>query len=466
MIEQIIFSNLVLNEEYGRKVLPFIKDDYFLNTSEQIVFKLISSYVNKYNKFPSIEALAIDLSSLDGLTDEQFEGSKSILEKISVDGQTDLEWLVDTTEKFCKDKAIYNAIHESIKILDDKNGKFSRDAIPQLMQEALAVSFDSAIGHDYIGEAFHRWEYYHIKEHKIPFSLDLFNKITNGGVSKKTLNIIMAGTGVGKSMLMGFFAANHLMAGERVLYITGEMAEEKIAERIDAHLLDTDINKIKDMPRELFEAKIEKIKKKTAGRLVIKEYPTSTANVNHFRHLLSELRLKKNFVPTIIYIDYLNIFASARLKRGNVNSYEYIKAIAEEFRGLAVEFNVPVISATQVNREGFTSSDFGLENTSESFGLPATADLFVGLIQTDALKERHQIMVKQLKNRYNNIDYYNKFMVGVDKAKMRMYDCEQEAQDEPTGEADVPLMDRTRTGERVQSESKPKFKNRVFEEFS
>mgnify|MGYP006921309299 CR=1 FL=1 len=461
MIEQVIFSNLVFNEPFGRKVLPFLKENYFLNSSDQIIYKLISNYVNEYNKFPSIEALAIELSYLDNLSEQQFEGSKDILEKLAWDEKTDLDWVVDQAEKFCKSKAIYNAIHESIKLLEDETG---RNSIPQLMQDALAVSFESDIGHDYLENAMLRHEYYQLKEHKLPFSIDLLNKITSGGVSRKTLNIIMGGTGVGKSLLMGFFAAMHLMAGEKVLYITGEMSEEKISERIDAHLLDIPVNVVKDTARDVFETKIGKIAKKTSGKLIIKEYPTSTANVNHFRHELNELRIKKNFVPTIIYIDYLNIFSSSRISRSKASSYDYIKSIAEEFRGLAVEFNVPIISATQVNREGFRASDFGLEHTSESFGLPATADLFVGIIQSEALKERNQIMFMQLKNRYNNIDYYNKFVVGIDKSKMRLYDCEQSAQDE-VPEDDNPVMDRTRSGDRMSAERR-EHKNKVFEDFN
>ena len=429
-IEKVILSNLAMNEEFGRKVVPFLKSEYFQDQAEKLIFGLIKEYADKYNKFPTKEALAIDLANRDAISEDTFTKCKNIIEEIGSDPQSEVDWLVDQTEKFCQDKAVYNAIMKSIQILDDKTGKLTKGAIPSLLSDALAVSFDSHIGHDFVNDSDERWDFYHTHEKKIPFSLDFMNRITKGGVSAKTLNIILAGTGVGKSLFMCNEAANNLTDGYNVLYITMEMAEERIAERIDANLLNVNLDRLALLTKEEYQAKIERVRQKAKGRLIIKEYPTACAGANNFRHLLEELRIKKNFKPDIVYIDYLNICASSRIKHGaNVNSYTYIKAIAEELRGLAVEYNVPVISATQTTRTGFTSSDLGLEDTSESFGLPATADFMFALIGTEELDNLNQILVKQLKNRYSDVGTYRRFIIGVDRSKMKLYDVEQSAQE-------------------------------------
>jgi replicative DNA helicase len=430
-IEQVIFSNIIKNEEYGRKVIPFLKEEYFSNQEDKVVFKLIDEYIKKYNSFPTIEALVIDLSNMDGVNESTFKASVNVIESVKNTDDSQIEWLLDQTEKFCQEKAVYNAIMQSIQILDDKTGKTSKGAIPQVLSDALGVSFDTHIGHDFIDDADSRYEFYHTKEERIPFDLEYFNKITQGGMPKKTLNIALAGTGVGKSLFMCHCAAGNMSAGLNVLYITLEMAEERIAERIDANLLDIPLDELKTIPKEMYDRKIDRINKKTTGKLIIKEYPTACAGSANFRHLLNELKLKKNFKPDIIYIDYLNICMSSRIKNGaNVNSYTLIKAIAEELRGLAVEFDVPIVSATQTTRSGYSSSDVGLEDTSESFGLPATADFMFALISTEELQDLGQIMVKQLKNRYNDPGYIRRFVLGVDRAKMRLYDVEQDAQDD------------------------------------
>lgn len=432
-IEKTIFNNLLNNEDYGRKVIPFLKSDYFHDRNDKVVFELIDSYVNEYNAFPTKEALVIDLNNRDDLSEDQYAECNDVIESIpnQSDQMSQLEWLLDTTEKFCKDKAIYNAIRESIKIIDDKTGKYSNGTIPQLLSDALAVSFDTSIGHDFLADTESRFDFYHRREERIPFDLEYLNKITRGGLPRKTLNILLAGTGVGKTLAMCHMAASNLVSGKNVLYITMEMAEEKIAERIDANLLNTPLDELYQLPRETYQKKVERLKEKTVGRLIIKEYPTSTAGAANFRHLLNELKIKKNFVPDIIYIDYLNICMSSRLRQGgSVNSYTYIKAIAEELRGLAVEFNVPIVSATQTTRGGYDNSDVGLTDTSESFGLPATADFMVALIATEELKALNQIMVKQLKNRYNDPETYKRFVVGVDRSRMRLYDAEQSAQED------------------------------------
>ena len=375
-----------MNQDYGRKVIPFLKDEYFSDYTDKNVFKLVDEYVKKYNSFPTKEALLIDLRNLDNISQETYDKSKEMIDSLSTDDNTKIEWLVDQTEKFCQEKAVYNAIMSSIQILDDKTGNKSKGSIPQVLSDALAVSFDTSIGHDFLEDADGRFEFYHTKEVRIPFDLDYFNKITQGGLPRKTLNIALAGTGVGKSLFMCHCASANLVAGLNVLYITLEMSEEKIAERIDANLLDTPLDRLKDLPKLLYDKKIEKLREKTKGKLIVKEYPTACAGSGNFRHLLNELKIKLNFIPDVIYIDYLNICMSSRLKAGaNVNSYTYVKAIAEELRGLAVEFNVPVMSATQTTRSGFSNSDVGLEDTSESFGLPATADLMFALISTDDL---------------------------------------------------------------------------------
>jgi replicative DNA helicase len=465
MLEQVIINNLIYNEGYGRKVIPFLKDDYFPDYSYKTVFGLIDDYVKKYNTFPTVEALAIDLTNKEGMNEDSFKRCKEILSEIKQEEKTDLQWLVDQTEKFCQEKAVYNAIMSSIQILDDKSGKTSKGAIPQILSDALAISFDTHIGHDFIEDAESRFEFYHTKEVRIPFDLSYLNKITQGGLPRKTLNIALAGTGVGKSLFMCHCAAANLTAGLNVLYITLEMAEERIAERIDANLLDIPVDELKIIPYDSYERKIDRLKRKTNGKLVIKEYPTASAGSANFRHLLNELKIKKNFVPDIIYIDYLNICASSRIRHGaNVNSYTLIKAIAEELRGLAVEFNVPIVSATQTTRTGYSSSDVGLEDTSESFGLPATADFMFALISTEELAELGQLMVKQLKNRYNDPNIDRRFIVGVDRSKMRLFDVEQSAQEDLL---DGPVMDNTKFGNEdfERSKKKPKFNKAAFGDF-
>lgn len=454
--EQVLLSHLVFNEEYARKVIPFIKPEYFSDSTDRIIFNLIDNYVKEYNSFPTKEALVIDLGKKDGISDEQFKLASDMVQSFEEKSNKDMEWLLDTTEKFCQDKAIYNAIMTSINILDDKTGKLSKGAIPQILNEALGVSFDTAIGHDFLDDTDSRYEFYHRKERKIPFDLDMFNKITKGGLPTKTLNIALAGTGVGKSLFMCHCAAGNLVAGLNVLYITMEMAEERIAERIDANLLNVPLDELEILPKEAYDKKIERLKNKTHGKLIIKEYPTACAGSANFRHLLNELRIKKNFVPDIIYIDYLNICMSSRIKNGaNVNSYTYVKAIAEELRGLAVEFAVPIVSATQTTRSGYSSSDVELQDTSESFGLPATADLMFALIQTEDLQDLGQIMVKQLKNRYNDLALTRRFVIGVDKSRMKLYDVEQEAQEDVMGGPKFkPVMDNTKFGERFDEEFK------------
>lgn len=463
--EQVIFSNLIFNEDYARKVIPFLRDEYFSDHSERIIFQLIDDYVKKYNSFPSKEALAIDLSNKENVNEQTFKTCKGVIETIEVDDKTKIEWLLDQTEKFCQEKAVYNAIMKSIQIMDEKTGGLGKGAIPQILSDALGVSFDTHIGHDFIEDAAARFEFYHTKELRIPFDIDYFNTITQGGVPKKTLNIALAGTGVGKSLFMCHCAAVNMMAGLNVLYITLEMAEERIAERIDSNLLDITIDELKLIPKDSYDKKMAKIKNKTTGKLVIKEYPTASAGSANFRHLLNELKIKKNFIPDVIYIDYLNICVSSRIKNGaNVNSYTIVKAIAEELRGLAVEFNVPIFSATQTNRSGFTSSDVGLEDTSESFGLPATADFMFALITTDELQDLGQIMVKQLKNRYNDVGINRRFVVGIDRSKMRLYNVEQSAQEDLL---DSPVMDNTKFGEEdfERNRKKPKFNRAKFDEF-
>jgi replicative DNA helicase len=430
-IEQIVLSNLLFNEEYSRKVIPFLKDEYFTDYIDKTIFNLIDEYVKTYNSFPSKEALAIELSNKDNLNEDSFKKCKEFLVELNQDPNTKNDWLLDQTEKFCQDKAIYNAIMSSIQILDDKTGKTTKGGIPQILTDALAISFDTHIGHDFLEDAESRYEFYHAKEVKLPFDLEYFNKITRGGLPKKTLNIALAGTGVGKSLFMCHCAAANLTEGRNVLYITLEMAEERIAERIDANLLDIPVDELKTIPKEMYTNKLARVNKKTNGKLIIKEYPTACAGSANFRHLLNELKIKKNFKPDIIYIDYLNICTSSRIRHGaNVNSYTLIKAIAEELRGLAVEFDVPIVSATQTTRSGYSSSDVGLEDTSESFGLPATADFMFALIATEELTELGQIMVKQLKNRYNDPGTNRRFVLGVDRSKMRLYDVEQSAQDD------------------------------------
>ena len=427
-LELTILRNLIFNEDYSRKVIPFIQPDYFEQRSEKVVFEEIVKFIVKYGSAITTEALAIEIENRTDLNESEIKDIRDLNSKFH-DGVVDKQWILDTTEKWCRDRAIYLALMESIHIADGNDGKKNRDAIPSILSDALAVSFDNNIGHDYLQNYEERYEFYHRKEDKIPFDLEYFNKITKGGLPNKTLNIILAGTGVGKSLALCHFASSILLQGKNVLYITLEMAEEKIAERIDANLLNVPIQELADLSRQMFENKVNSIAKKTQGSLVIKEYPTASAHSGHFKALLNELALKKSFRPDIIFIDYLNICASSRFKNGsNINSYTVIKSIAEELRGLAVEFNVPICSATQTTRSGFGSSDPELTDTSESFGLPATADLMFALISTEELEQLGQIMVKQLKNRYSSTDIYKRFVLGIDRAKMRLYDCEQIAQ--------------------------------------
>ena len=425
-----ILSNLLHDEVYARKVLPFIRDEYFEERTDRVVFQQIAEYVKAYDGLPTKEVLHIEAEKRDDLTQDEFSLVENLIEALH-ESTSERAWAEDTTESWCKERAIYLALMKSIQIADGQDEKHSNDAIPDILKDALSVGFDQHVGHDYIDDSEGRYEYYHRKENKIEFDLEMFNKITAGGVSNKTLNIALAGTGVGKSLFMCHYAASVLLQGKNVLYVTCEMAEEKIAERIDANLLNTNIKEVAELPKTVFEKKVNKLREKTQGKLIIKEYPTASAHVGHFRSLLSELKLKKNFTPDIIFIDYLNICASSRYRSAvNVNSYNYVKAIAEELRGLAVEFDVPIFSATQTTRSGFTSTDPDLTDTSESFGLPATADLMIALISSDELEELGQIMVKQLKNRYNDPTYNKRFVVGIDRPKMRLYDCEQEAQDD------------------------------------
>ena len=429
-IEFLILKNLIHNEKYLRKSIPFIKSEYFEDPHQKIVYEEIFSFVEKYNELPTKEVLSIEVEKRDDINEDSF---KSVTHLISCldESPVEHEWLVDTTEKWCRDRAIYLALLDSIAIADGKDDKKGRDAIPSILSDALAVSFDNHIGHDYLQDYEERYEFYHQKEEKIPFDLEFFNKITKGGLPNKTLNIALAGTGVGKSLFMCHVASSCLLQDKNVLYITMEMAEEKIAERIDANLLNVGIQDIVDLPKPMFSTKVNNITKKTMGSLVIKEYPTASAHSGHFKALLTELSLKKSFKPDIIFVDYLNICASSRYRaNANVNSYSYIKAIAEELRGLAVETNVPIVSATQTTRSGYGSSDVELTDTSESFGLPATADLMFALISTEELEGLNQILVKQLKNRYNDPTIYKRFVIGIDRAKMRLYDCEQSAQND------------------------------------
>jgi len=428
-IEKTILKNLLKNEAFTRKVVPFIKEEYFHDRVEKMLFTSIFDFVAKYNSLPPIDALSIHLSNA-SLSDDEFKTATELLNEVDGDADTNEDWLVEQTEKFCKDKAVYNAIMESIHIIDGKSkSEQTQNAIPEILSEALSVSFDTSVGHDYIEDAEERFRFYHTVEEKVPFDLSLLNTITNGGTPTKTLNIVMAGTGVGKSLFMCHHGASCLAQGLNVLYITCEMAEERIAERIDANLMDITMDELKELPEMSYAKKIGKIQKNNCGKLIVKEYPTATASTNHFRHLLDELAMKKKFKPDIIFVDYLNICASSRMKMsGSVNSYTYIKAIAEELRGLAVERNVPVWSATQVNRTGYTSSDFGLEDTSESFGLPATADFMIALIGTEELDQLGQILLKQLKNRYNDSISNRKFVIGINRAKMKLYDLEDNAQ--------------------------------------
>ena len=458
-IEKTALSNLISNENYARKVIPFIKGDYFDVREERIVFEEILKFVDKYNKIPTKTSLGIEVENRKDLTETDHKKIVELIQTLDA-SDVDFDWLVDTTEKFCKDKAIYNAIVDGIKIIDGKDEKRNPDAIPEILTEALGVSFDNSVGHDYLGDSDNRFDFYHNIEEKIPFDLEFFNKVTKGGLPPKTLNIALAGTGVGKSLFMCHVASSCLSQGKNVLYITLEMAEERIAERIDANLMNITIDDLHDLPKKMFQDKISRITKKTSGKLIVKEYPTASAHSGHFRGLIKELAIKKSFKPDIVFVDYLNICASSRFKGAqNVNSYMYVKAIAEELRGLAVETNVPFMSATQTTRTGFVSSDIGLEDTSESFGLPATADFMFALISTEELEDLNQICIKQLKNRYNDPTMNKRFVVGVDRAKMKLYDVELNAQEEivDNGQEVEPTFEKTTFGNKTKAEKYEKF---------
>ena len=460
-IEQKILSNLIFDENYCRKVIPFIKKEYFADRKEVILADEIVSFFTKYNKPASKEILQIEVSNRKDLNDKELAELGDFIGTLSQE-PVNADWMLEHTEKFCKDRAIYNGVLSAIRIIDGNDKQHTQDAIPSILSDALAVSFDNHIGHDYLDDHNERYDFYHRVEEKIAFDLDMFNKITKGGLSKKTLNICLAGTGVGKSLFMCHVGAGCLVQGKNVLYITMEMAEERIAERIDANLLNLTMDELKVIDRDIYESRIAKITAKTKGKLIVKEYPTAGAHSGHFRALLEELKLKREFKPDIIFIDYLNICASQRMKQGgSINSYTYIKSIAEELRGLAVEYNVPIVSATQTTRSGFTNSDPGLEDTSESFGLPATADFMFALVSNEELEGLNQIIVKQLKNRYNDPSFYKRFVIGVDRAKMKLYDVEASAQtlsDSGKNDDDEPMFDKSNFGRRQKAESFEGFK--------
>jgi len=458
-IEEVIFNNLLYNEDFARKALPHLRTEYFSDYLENKIYSTIETYVNDYNKIPSREAIIIELSNSKSLNDDQFAKARTYVENIKEPEKENLDWLVDQTEKFCQDKAIYNAIVNSIKILDGDNSNLSKGSIPGLLTDALSVSFDTNIGHDFLENVDARYDYYHTKQHKIPFDLEYMNKITKGGLPRKTLNVFLAGTGVGKSLFMCHCAANNLMSGLNVLYITLEMAEQEIAKRVDANLLNVTMAELEELPKESYVKMMDRLRGKTQGKFIVKEYPTASAGAANFRHLLNELKLKKNFVPDVVYVDYLNLCTSSRIRGGaNVNSYTMIKSIAEELRGLAVEFNIPLISATQTTRSGYGNSDVEITDTSESFGLPATCDFMAALIVSEELDQLGQIMIKQLKNRYNDPSYFKRFVVGVDRARMKLYDVEKSAQDLMD---DGPVMDKTPSGDKPSS----KFDRNKFKDF-
>ena len=447
-VEQVILRNVLTNDSYMRKVLPFIKPEYFQGVYNQL-FKEAGKFVAKYNKLPNLDAFKIEIDNSDKFNDDQYQAAMEILPNIFTPETSDEKWLEDTTEKWCQDRAIHNAIMESISIIDGKHKSLTKNALPDLLSKALAVSFDTNIGHDYIENVNERYEFYHEDEERIPFDIEYFNTITKGGLPKKTLNIALAGTGVGKSLFMCHCAGNVLVQGKNVLYITMEMAEERIAERIDANLLNIPLDQLQNITQESLVKKVNTLASKTNGKLIIKEYPTGSAHTGHFRALLNELKLKKNFIPDMIFIDYLNICASSRMKGmgGAINSYTYIKAIAEELRGLAVEFDVPIVSATQTTRSGYSSSDPGLEDTSESFGLPATADLMFALVSSEELEALGQIMVKQLKNRYNDPNFKKRFAVGIDRSRMKLYDIDNPQENLID---DTPAFDKSQMNERFK----------------
>ena len=447
MIEKIILENLTQNDEYSRRVLPFLQNEYFTDVTEKYLFCKISDFISKYNTLPDKNTLTLEIDE-DGINEGLYKTSTEYVQNLGEINEN-IDWLIDTTEKFCQEKAIYNAIMQSINIIDGKDKKKEKGSIPNILSDALAVSFDDRVGHDYFEDAESRFDFYQKVEDRIPFDLEYMNLITGGGLPNKTLNVILAGTGVGKTLAMCHMAAANIKDGKNVLYITLEMSEERISERIDANLLNVPLDQIKDMSKKMFSTRVNDIQSKANGKLVVKEYPTASAHSGNFRYLMNELVLKKNFTPDIVYIDYLNICGSMRMKMtGSINSYTYIKAIAEELRGLAVEKNLPVVTATQLNRSGYVNSDPGLEDTSESFGLPATADFMLALISNDEMDEMNQIMVKQLKNRYNDPASYRRFIVGVDRPKMRLYDVEQETEEED----DIPVFDNTSIGKSLKKD--------------
>ena len=450
-LENLIFSNLISNEDYTRKTLPYIKAEYFNDINDKVLFTVIEKFVDKFNELPTKEVLKVELSNVKGLNEDQFKETYELVESLQTDNIRSEEWMLTETEKFCQDKAIYNAIMTSIRIMDKKEKDLDKGSIPELLTQALGVSFDNSIGVEFLQDIEDRYKYYHTKQQKIPFALTFFNKITKGGFGRKTINIFLAGTGVGKSLTMCSMAADNLMMGQNVLYITMEMAEFEIARRIDANLLDVTIQELDDMSKDSYVSKMERLKGKTKGKLIIKEYPTSSAGSGNFRHLFNELRLKKNFAPDIVYIDYLNICASSRIKNGsNVNSYSYIKAIVEELRGLAVEFNVALVTATQTTRGGYGDSDVDITDVSESFGVAHTADFMCALITSEELEGLGQLLVKQLKNRYNDLNYLRRFVLGVERAKMKLFDLEESAQNDI--QDDKPVFDKTPSGDKFDKE--------------
>lgn len=461
-LEKTIINSLIHDEDYTRKVVPFLKQEYFQERKEKILFETIYGFFNKYNKPITKEILSIEVANRKDLSDVEHKDLQDMISGVGRE-EVNSDWLIANTEQFCKKKAIYNAILDSIGIIDGKDKVRTEDAIPSMLSDALAVCFDNHVGHDYLEDGDERFAFYHRVEEKIAFDLDLFNKITKGGLSKKTLNVALAGTGVGKSLFMCHVAASTLLQNKNVLYITMEMAEERIAERIDANLLNLSMDELKIVEKDIFSNRLEKLKTKTQGKLIVKEYPTASAHAGHFRSLIDELKIKRDFTPDIIIIDYLNICSSQRLRQGaNVNSYTYIKSIAEELRGLAVEFNLPILSATQTTRSGYANTDVNLTDTSESFGLPATVDFMFALIATEELEQLNQIMVKQLKNRYNDPNYYKRFIVGVDRSKMKLYDVEISAQkdisDSGQDKDDGPLFDKTIIGKKIKAENFDGFK--------
>lgn len=451
-IEKTILSNLIHNEEYSRKVIPFIKSEYFMDRIERAISEEIVQFFNQYNKQPTLDILAIQIGNRKDIHKNQHKEVEDYLNSLDFITERN-EWLIENTEKFCKQRAVYNAIIDSFEIIEGKNKTHNEDAIPSMLSDALAVSFNTSVGHDYLEDFQERYDFYHRVEEKIAFDIDLLNKITKGGLSRKTLNVVLAGTGVGKSLFMCHVAAGALMNRNNVLYITMEMAEQRIAERIDANLLDMSMNDLSNVERDIYESRIARLIKKTTGKLIVKEYPTSSAHAGHFKALIEELKIKRNFVPDLVIIDYLNICSSARIKYGaGVNSYTYVKSIAEELRGLGVEYNVPVLSATQTTRGGYDNTDVDLTDTSESFGLPATVDFMFALISTEELENLNQIMVKQLKNRYNDPSYYKRFVIGVDRARMKLYDVEDSAQKNisDSGQDDTPIFDKSAFGQKMK----------------